>query len=151
MIETIRGAICTINAANGPVFPRAEKFPRLSRDRSFFSPLLRPAAQVFPGSSRLLPDEMEAHGLTRKQPIDRIAGEPLWQALVRRMIDVTIAGATVLLLSPLLLAVTIAIRIDSSGPALFRQRRVGHGEREFTLFKFRSMRLDADPRGHREY
>ena len=94
---------------------------------------------------------MEAHELTGKRPVDRIAGEPLWQALARRMIDVTIAGATVLLLSPLLIAVTIAIRIDSSGPALFRQRRVGYGEREFTLFKFRSMRLDADPRGHREY
>ena len=45
----------------------------------------------------------------------------------------------------------IAIRLDSRGPALFRQRRVGHGEREFTLLKFRSMRVDADPRGHREY
>ena len=40
----------------------------------------------------------------------------------------------------------IAIRLDSRGRALFRQRRVGYGEREFTLFKFRSMRSDADPR-----
>ena len=55
------------------------------------------------------------------------------------------------MLSPLLIAVAIAIRLDSQGPALFRQRRVGLGEREFTLFKFRSMRLDADPRGHQEY
>ncbi len=55
------------------------------------------------------------------------------------------------LLSPVLLAIAIAIRLDSPGPALFRQRRVGHDGREFTLFKFRSMRSDADPARHREY
>jgi lipopolysaccharide/colanic/teichoic acid biosynthesis glycosyltransferase len=94
---------------------------------------------------------MEAHGLTRRQPLDRVAGEPLWQAVSRRLIDVTFAVLIILLLSPLLLAVAIAIRLDSRGPALFRQRRVGFGQREFTVFKFRSMRSDADPRGHRDY
>jgi lipopolysaccharide/colanic/teichoic acid biosynthesis glycosyltransferase len=94
---------------------------------------------------------MEAHGLTRKQATDRAAGEPLLQALARRFIDVVVAGTIVVLLSPLLIALAIAIRLDSPGPALFRQRRVGYGRREFTVFKFRSMRSDADPRGHREY
>ena len=94
---------------------------------------------------------MEAHGLTRKHPIDRTAGEPLWQTVARRLIDIVFAGAVILVLAPVLIAVAIAIRLDSHGPALFRQRRVGYGEREFTLFKFRSMRPDADPRGHREY
>ena len=94
---------------------------------------------------------MEAHGLTRKQPLDRTAGEPLWQAIARRLVDIVLASAIILLLSPLLLALAIAIRIDSRGPALFRQRRVGYGQREFTVFKFRSMRSDADPRGHRDY
>jgi Sugar transferases involved in lipopolysaccharide synthesis len=94
---------------------------------------------------------VEAHGLTRKHPIDRTAGEPLWQTVARRLIDIVFAGAVILVLAPVLIAVAIAIRLDSHGPALFRQRRVGYGEREFTLFKFRSMRPDADPRGHREY
>jgi lipopolysaccharide/colanic/teichoic acid biosynthesis glycosyltransferase len=94
---------------------------------------------------------MEAHGLTRKQPLDRTTGEPLWQAIARRFLDILIAGTIVLLLSPLLIALAIAIRLDSPGPALFRQRRVGYGRREFTVFKFRSMRSDADPRGHRDY
>lgn len=94
---------------------------------------------------------MEAHGLTREQPLDRSAGEPLWQAIARRAFDIVLAGAIVLALSPLLIALAIAIRLDSPGPAFFRQRRVGYKEREFTLFKFRSMRVDADPRGHREY
>jgi len=94
---------------------------------------------------------MEAHGLTRKQPLDRTAGEPLWQAIARRLLDVTVASTLIFLLSPLLLALTIAIRLDSRGSALFRQRRVGFGEREFTVLKFRSMRTDADPGGHRDY
>ncbi len=94
---------------------------------------------------------MEAHGLTREQTVDQTAGDPLWRAALRRSVDIVSALALVLLLSPLLIAVAIAVRLDSPGPALFRQRRVGLGEREFTLFKFRSMRLDADPRGHREY
>jgi lipopolysaccharide/colanic/teichoic acid biosynthesis glycosyltransferase len=94
---------------------------------------------------------MEAHELRSEQPLDRTAGEPLWQALGRRLADLVLGATLTLLLSPILIAVAIAVRVDSPGPALFRQRRVGHKEREFTLFKFRSMRLDADPRGHREY
>jgi lipopolysaccharide/colanic/teichoic acid biosynthesis glycosyltransferase len=92
---------------------------------------------------------MEAHRLSHS-----VAGknaEPTWEVVVRRIADIIIASGLVLLLAPILLVVGLAIRIDSPGPALFRQRRVGHGRREFTLFKFRSMRLDADPRGHREY
>jgi lipopolysaccharide/colanic/teichoic acid biosynthesis glycosyltransferase len=106
---------------------------------------------VFAGRRRLSGSEMEAHELRSKQPLDRTAGEPLWQALGRRLADLALGATLTLLLSPLLIVVAIAVRLDSSGPALFRQRRVGHKEREFTLFKFRSMRLDADPRGHREY
>ncbi len=94
---------------------------------------------------------MEAHGLTRKQPLDRTAGEPLWQAITRRLLDLVLAGTVIVLLSPLLLALMIAIRLDSPGTALFRQRRVGYRQREFTIFKFRSMRTNADPGGHRDY
>jgi len=92
---------------------------------------------------------MEAHPLTHD--VTREQGESAWLTTLRRTADIVVAGGLVLLLAPLLLLVTVAIRLDSRGPALFRQRRVGHGQREFTLFKFRSMRLDADPRGHREY
>ncbi|HEV7400619.1 MAG TPA: sugar transferase [Solirubrobacterales bacterium] len=94
---------------------------------------------------------MEAHELTSNRRVDRMEGEPFWQALTRRMVDVVLATAIVIVLSPLLLALTIAIRLDSRGSALFRQRRIGYSQHEFTLYKFRSMRLDADPKGHREY
>jgi lipopolysaccharide/colanic/teichoic acid biosynthesis glycosyltransferase len=94
---------------------------------------------------------MEAHGLTRMQALTRRAGGPRWLAALRRSFDLLFAGVLLLLLSPMLIGVAAAVRLDSRGPALFRQRRVGHHQREFTLFKFRSMRLDADPRGHQEY
>jgi len=94
---------------------------------------------------------MEAHELAQKQSIDRVSAEPLWQAVVRRTADIVLSLLLLALLAPLLIAVAIAIRLDSPGPALFRQRRVGHGRREFTLYKFRSMTVGADPGGHREY
>jgi lipopolysaccharide/colanic/teichoic acid biosynthesis glycosyltransferase len=94
---------------------------------------------------------MEAHGLTQSEPIERLAGRRRAVAVLRRNFDLVVGLLLILLLSPVLIGVALAVRLDSRGPALFRQRRVGHKEREFTLFKFRSMRVDADPRGHREY
>lgn len=94
---------------------------------------------------------MEAHQLTQKQTLSQVASEPRWLFVIRRFFDLVVGCTLILLLSPILLAVALAVRLDSRGPALFRQRRVGYEEREFTLFKFRSMRLDADPRGHQEY
>ena len=96
---------------------------------------------------------MEAHGLTRtrEQPLSEAVAEPRRLAVLRRVLDLFVALTLIILFSPILAAVALAVRLDSRGPALFRQRRVGAGQREFTLYKFRSMRLDADPRGHREY
>jgi colanic acid biosynthesis glycosyl transferase WcaI len=57
----------------------------------------------------------------------------------KRLADVAVALALLVALSPLLLLTAIAIRMDSRGPALFRQRRIARGSREFTILKFRSM------------
>jgi lipopolysaccharide/colanic/teichoic acid biosynthesis glycosyltransferase len=92
---------------------------------------------------------MEAHRLNQRGVAE--GTEPAWQAALRRAGDLVLATAFVLVLSPILLLVALAVRLDSRGPAFFRQRRVGLEGREFTVLKFRSMRLDADPRGHREY
>jgi exopolysaccharide biosynthesis polyprenyl glycosylphosphotransferase len=64
----------------------------------------------------------------------------------KRVVDVVVSATALVLLSPLLLGVAIAIRLDSAGPVLFRQRRVGMNGREFTLYKFRSMYQDAERR-----
>ena len=55
------------------------------------------------------------------------------------------------LLSPLVLAIVLAIRFDSRGPVLFRQVRLGRGARPFEMFKFRTMYRDADPAPHAHF
>ena len=58
----------------------------------------------------------------------------------KRSLDIVVAGLALIALSPLLLLVCAAIRLDTRGPVLFRQRRVGQGNRQFEILKFRSMR-----------
>jgi lipopolysaccharide/colanic/teichoic acid biosynthesis glycosyltransferase len=94
---------------------------------------------------------MEAHGLTHQETTAQVGEQHRAINILRRGFDLFSSLLLILMLSPLLVGIALAVRIDSRGPALFRQRRVGHREREFTLYKFRSMRVDADPRGHQEY
>jgi exopolysaccharide biosynthesis polyprenyl glycosylphosphotransferase len=65
---------------------------------------------------------------------------------VKRAADVFLAALLLVLASPLLLAVALAVRLSSPGPVLFRQVRVGLNGRRFTLLKFRSMYLGAEER-----
>jgi exopolysaccharide biosynthesis polyprenyl glycosylphosphotransferase len=65
---------------------------------------------------------------------------------LKGLVDRTVAFFALVLLLPVFLLVAVAIRIDSRGPVFFRQRRVGLGGREFDVFKFRSMIIDADSR-----
>ncbi|HET7224823.1 MAG TPA: sugar transferase [Candidatus Eisenbacteria bacterium] len=58
----------------------------------------------------------------------------------RRVVDVVVSAALLIVLSPVLAAIAIAVRRESPGPALFRQRRVGRGSAEFIILKFRTMR-----------
>jgi lipopolysaccharide/colanic/teichoic acid biosynthesis glycosyltransferase len=71
--------------------------------------------------------------------------------VARRSLDILVTVVLLLALAPLLALIVLAIRIDTGGPAIFRQRRVGRGRREFTVLKFRTMYSDADPSPHREY
>jgi exopolysaccharide biosynthesis polyprenyl glycosylphosphotransferase len=65
---------------------------------------------------------------------------------LKRAMDLAFGIAALVVLSPLLLVCALAIKLDSPGPVLFRQRRVGRGDRPFELYKFRSMSVDADAR-----
>ena len=85
--------------------------------------------------------------------VDQIGGMPLLSiatpafsrgsAVAKRMLDIVLAIVTVIALAPLLLGVAIAIKLDSRGPVVFVQRRSGRGGSFFSLYKFRSMRVDA--------
>ena len=65
-----------------------------------------------------------------------------WRA--KRVFDVALASLAIVLTAPLLALFALVVRCSSSGPILFRQRRIGQDGREFELLKFRSMRMDHD-------
>jgi exopolysaccharide biosynthesis polyprenyl glycosylphosphotransferase len=68
------------------------------------------------------------------------------QRIFKRLFDILFSGAALILISPILLLITIAIRLDSPGPIIYRQKRVGEYGRLFTMLKFRSMYADVgDP------
>lgn len=69
-----------------------------------------------------------------------------FRQLTKRSTDLLIGSVTLLCVSPILLAIAIAIRLDSPGPIVFRQRRVGMAGVEFPMLKFRSMVADAEDR-----
>ena len=63
---------------------------------------------------------------------------------MKRLYDIIASGCGLLVLSPLLLCVAIWIKLDSEGPVFFRQVRVGRYNKDFRIFKFRSMRVGSD-------
>jgi Undecaprenyl-phosphate glucose phosphotransferase len=81
--------------------------------------------------------------------ITEVAGLPMfnaselplrgWSPLIKRLEDLALASLALLLLAPLMLAIAIAIKLDSSGPVLFRQKRYGYNNRLIEVYKFRSM------------
>jgi len=68
----------------------------------------------------------------------------------KRALDVAISVPAILVLTPVFIVVWIAIHLESTGPAVFRQRRIGRGEKPFNCFKFRTLRHNADQNVHRE-
>lgn len=68
-----------------------------------------------------------------------------------RALDIVVSATLLILTAPLLLAIAVAIRIDSRGPAIFRQERIGRGRKPFTVNKFRSMHLGVTHESHREF
>jgi lipopolysaccharide/colanic/teichoic acid biosynthesis glycosyltransferase len=65
----------------------------------------------------------------------------------RRLVDVAVAGLALVLLSPLLAAIAVAVRLTSGRPVIYRARRAGRDGQPFTMLKFRTMRVSAGPGG----
>jgi hypothetical protein len=88
--------------------------------------------------------------------LEHIGGMPLfqlhtvrpmgWQFALKYAFDRVVAALLILVMGPVLIAVTLAVKLSSPGPVFFRQRRVGRDGRAFDLLKFRSMRLEHDPK-----
>jgi lipopolysaccharide/colanic/teichoic acid biosynthesis glycosyltransferase len=67
--------------------------------------------------------------------------------ICKRGLDIFIALTAMVILSPVLVAIGITIRLSSKGPAVFKQQRAGKNGKPFVFYKFRTMKLDVDPFG----
>lgn len=85
---------------------------------------------------------MPSHEATRRKAVLREFG--------KRTLDVAISVPAIVVLTPVFIVLWIAIHLDSPGPAVFCQRRIGRGEKLFNCFKFRTLRHNADQNVHRE-
>jgi putative colanic acid biosynthesis UDP-glucose lipid carrier transferase len=83
-----------------------------------------------------------------RPPMVRIFKRPCagWGVMVKRTMDLAISTVLLLLLSPLAAAIALAIKLDSPGPVLFRQQRLGFNGDPFTVYKFRSMHHERQPK-----
>lgn len=66
---------------------------------------------------------------------------------MKRIFDIVASGLGLLVLSPMFLILSIWIKIDSPGPVFYKQMRVGRNNKDFKLYKFRSMRVGSDKKG----
>ncbi|MCK4401931.1 undecaprenyl-phosphate glucose phosphotransferase [bacterium] len=92
--------------------------------------------------------------VTSKVNVDDIDGIPVIglkesplqgiNLFLKRAFDLTLSAVLTIILSPLLLALSIAIKLNSKGPILYKQERIGQDNKIFTMYKFRSMYMDAE-------
>ena len=104
---------------------------------------------------RLVPDLARAFTLNAAvedfdgMPVVRVTETPDqgWNGVLKRAFDLVCSGVGLLLLAPLLAAVALWVRLDSPGPVFYGQERVGFNGRRFLMWKFRTMRADAEAAG----
>jgi Undecaprenyl-phosphate glucose phosphotransferase len=104
----------------------------------------------YPVDVRLCPDnilfELSDYTISQlgKLPIIHLADRPLkdWRALIKFAEDRLLGAAALLFISPVMLLCALAVRLDSGGPVLFRQKRFGFNNQEFEALKFRTMYVD---------
>jgi Undecaprenyl-phosphate glucose phosphotransferase len=104
--------------------------------------------KVFPDVFQIMADQVS---------IDDLGGLPLlnvrdialrgWKRAAKRLMDVVGAAAGLVLISPLMMLMAVLIKLDSRGPVFYAQERMGLDARPFRMFKFRSMRQDAEAHG----
>lgn len=152
-------------ALNAPVLGEIENAPALVRVHDVSEviiaiplrahedlPNVIAALSDLPVNIKIAPDFADLVYL--RSTIEELGGIPLvgikepvippFQRIVKRVLDVVVAGAALLITAPLTALIAIVIPLDSRGPAVFRQQRVGESGRLFWMYKFRTMVADAD-------
>lgn len=89
-----------------------------------------------------IPDELFSRDISEVDETMHYFKIPFW----KRFLDIIISSFAIILLSPLMLVITIAIRLESKGPVIYKSKRAGCNWKTFDFLKFRSMYVDADKR-----
>jgi exopolysaccharide biosynthesis polyprenyl glycosylphosphotransferase len=104
---------------------------------------------LVPRMFEVLGPQVTIHGAEGIPLLGLPPGRLPWSSLViKRAMDLALSFAALVLLSPVLAIIALAIKLDSPGPVLFRQVRMGKGDAPFRILKFRTMAVDADERKH---
>ena len=82
---------------------------------------------------------------------DRTNSRPLAREAPKRALDLAVSLTLIILLAPLLILLTLVVRLTSPGPALYRQQRLGRDRKPFTVLKLRTMHVGNDDQIHRDY
>ena len=80
-----------------------------------------------------------------------LAGYQGMQRFWKRAFDILVASIFLVIISPVLLILALLVKLDSPGPVIYRQKRIGENGKPFVMYKFRSMRTNTDPSIHQEY
>jgi exopolysaccharide biosynthesis polyprenyl glycosylphosphotransferase len=129
----------------------------ISHESASHNEILRVLSYVaeFPVSIFIVPDLYDAasghfktsavHGMTLKQLFPEHM--PAWEAKLKRLMDIAIAGIGLVLAAPLMALTSLFIKLDSAGPVFYSQERIGQYGKRFMVHKFRTMRTDAEAAG----
>ena len=112
---------------------------------------IRISLHVFPGDSKPPNDGSGDNGFELYPDLHPKNDAKRAARLVKRAIDIAGSFAALILLSPVFLAIAVAVKLTSKGPMLFKQSRIGQYGKEFKFLKFRSMCFQNDPTIHQEY
>ena len=142
--STPEKAIAKLDALNVQAILHTQLYDNPERNR-----LVMDAAQARHISYGFMPAASELYAannrveLFRGYPVVSVHQTPLigWGRLIKRLFDIVASGLALIILSPLMLLIALAIRIFDPGPAIFRQQRITRFNRQFTAYKFRTMKV----------
>jgi polysaccharide biosynthesis protein PslA len=106
------------------------------------------AVKIQPSVLDILSGSVKTNNVLGAPLIDLHTGLiPEWQQNIKRVLDIAVSFVSLVLLSPLLAFVAVKVRLSSKGSIFFLQERIGYKGRPFTMYKFRSMNIDAEKDG----
>lgn len=152
---------------NLPVYPISE-LPQLCKELNIKNLIITPHRHGMKATTslinKLFPLDLPMlimpdlyHLLTTRPRFNNVVGEPLIDISraemdqstvnIKRLSDIILSALTLIIISPLLLAISIAIKCTSKGPIIYSQKRIGYHKKPFKIYKFRSMVVDAEQSG----